>query len=186
MIFRLDRFIINSGNTITATANVRIAHEGKSREEVAVGDGPMDAAFNAVEKIIGTSFQLEDYSVHSVGGGKDAQGEVVVKIRKDDQVATGRGLSTDVVEAGILAFINAANRMFAGLCTAGRKRGHVMSRQIAVFDSTLRDGAQGESISFSVGDKLKIVEMLDDLGVRYIEAGNPGSNPKDLEFFRPG
>lgn len=58
-----------------------------------------------------------------------------------------------------------------------------MTRPIAVLDSTLRDGAQGEGISFSVGDKLRIVEILDDLGVRYIEAGNPGSNPKDLEFF---
>ena len=58
-----------------------------------------------------------------------------------------------------------------------------MNRRIAVFDSTLRDGAQGEGISFSVGDKLKIVEILDNLGVKYIEAGNPGSNPKDLEFF---
>ncbi len=58
-----------------------------------------------------------------------------------------------------------------------------MNREIAVFDSTLRDGAQGESVSFSVSDKLKIVEILDGLGVKYIEAGNPGSNPKDLEFF---
>ena len=57
-----------------------------------------------------------------------------------------------------------------------------MTREIAIFDSTLRDGAQGEGISFSVADKLKIVETLDGLGVAYIEAGNPGSNPKDLEF----
>ncbi|WP_070000558.1 citramalate synthase [Cellulosilyticum sp. I15G10I2] len=57
-------------------------------------------------------------------------------------------------------------------------------KQIAIFDSTLRDGAQAESISFSVSDKLKIVSTLDELGVSYIEAGNPGSNPKDLEFFK--
>ncbi|PHV72088.1 citramalate synthase [Sporanaerobium hydrogeniformans] len=56
-------------------------------------------------------------------------------------------------------------------------------KKIAIFDSTLRDGAQAESISFSVADKLKIVSTLDELGVGYIEAGNPGSNPKDLEFF---
>lgn len=56
-------------------------------------------------------------------------------------------------------------------------------KQIAIFDSTLRDGAQAEGISFSVADKIKIVKILDDLGVSYIEAGNPGSNPKDLEFF---
>lgn len=58
-----------------------------------------------------------------------------------------------------------------------------MERKIFIFDSTLRDGAQAESISYSVEDKWKIVQALDELGVSYIEAGNPGSNPKDLEFF---
>ena len=51
------------------------------------------------------------------------------------------------------------------------------------YDSTLRDGAQAQGVSFSVEDKLKIVQRLDQLGIGYIEAGNPGSNPKDLEFF---
>ncbi len=58
-----------------------------------------------------------------------------------------------------------------------------MNNKIDIFDSTLRDGAQGEGISFSVEDKLSIVKSLDKLGIDYIEAGNPGSNPKDLEFF---
>jgi len=53
-----------------------------------------------------------------------------------------------------------------------------------MFDTTLRDGAQTEGISFSVPDKIAIVRALDAIGVRYIEAGNPGSNPKDMEFFR--
>lgn len=57
-------------------------------------------------------------------------------------------------------------------------------RTVEIFDSTLRDGAQGEGISFSVQDKLNIVKTLDELGISYIEAGNPGSNPKDLEFFQ--
>ena len=56
-------------------------------------------------------------------------------------------------------------------------------KKISVFDSTLRDGAQAENITFTVEDKLNIVKSLDKLGVDYIEAGNPGSNPKDLEFF---
>jgi 2-isopropylmalate synthase len=55
--------------------------------------------------------------------------------------------------------------------------------KLELFDSTLRDGAQGEGISFSVQDKLKILKVLDDIGIDYVEAGNPGSNPKDLEFF---
>ena len=56
-------------------------------------------------------------------------------------------------------------------------------KKIEILDSTLRDGAQGEGISFSVQDKLHICEALDELGVTYIEAGNPGSNPKDIEFL---
>ena len=56
-------------------------------------------------------------------------------------------------------------------------------KKIAILDSTLRDGSQGEGISYSVQDKINIVKALDELGVAYIEAGNPGSNPKDMEFF---
>ncbi len=58
-----------------------------------------------------------------------------------------------------------------------------MSEKILIFDSTLRDGAQAEGISFSVEDKIRVMETLDKMGVDYIEAGNPGSNPKDIEFF---
>ncbi len=59
-----------------------------------------------------------------------------------------------------------------------------MTTQVHAYDTTLRDGSQAQGISFSVDDKLKIVRKLDELGITYIEAGNPGSNPKDLEFFR--
>ncbi len=64
-----------------------------------------------------------------------------------------------------------------------RKAERELFSKTHIFDSTLRDGAQGEGISFSVQDKLHIVRALDELGVAFIEAGNPGSNPKDLEFF---
>lgn len=57
-------------------------------------------------------------------------------------------------------------------------------KQVKIFDSTLRDGAQGQGISFSLEDKIKIVKALDEMQIDYIEAGNPGSNPKDMEFFR--
>jgi 2-isopropylmalate synthase len=58
-----------------------------------------------------------------------------------------------------------------------------MVKNVKIYDTTLRDGAQREGISFSVVDKLHIVQKLDELGVRYIEGGWPGSNPKDAEFF---
>ena len=55
--------------------------------------------------------------------------------------------------------------------------------RISTFDTTLRDGTQGESVTFSVEDKLLIAQKLDDLGIDYIEGGWPGANPKDVEFF---
>src|SRR5258708_5344691 len=58
-----------------------------------------------------------------------------------------------------------------------------MSRKVTIYDTTLRDGAQGEGISFSSADKIRIAERLDALGVHYIEGGWPGSNPKDMDFF---
>lgn len=59
-----------------------------------------------------------------------------------------------------------------------------MNKKIQIFDSTLRDGAQGENVNFSVEDKLNVMKALDDFGIDFIEAGNPASNPKDMEFFK--
>jgi len=56
-------------------------------------------------------------------------------------------------------------------------------KALRILDTTLRDGAQAEGVSFSVSDKISVVRSLDEFGVQYIEAGNPGSNPKDMEFF---
>src|SRR5712692_8665225 len=58
-----------------------------------------------------------------------------------------------------------------------------MTPEVEIYDTTLRDGSQGQAVSFSVSDKLRIAERLDDFGVHYIEGGWPGSNPKDIEFF---
>ncbi len=110
--FTLDRFVINSGNTISATASLRVDREDEHFEDVATGDGPVDAAFMAIERIVGESFELEEYVIHAVTGGKDAQGEVSVKIEKDGKIYKGRGVSTDVVEASILAYLSAVNRYF--------------------------------------------------------------------------
>jgi len=58
-----------------------------------------------------------------------------------------------------------------------------MKPEIEIYDTTLRDGSQGEGINFSVADKLRIAEKIDAFGIPYIEGGWPGSNPKDVEFF---
>ena len=58
-----------------------------------------------------------------------------------------------------------------------------MNNHVEIYDTTLRDGAQGEGVNFSVGDKCRIAEHLDALGVDFVEGGWPGSNPRDVEFF---
>jgi 2-isopropylmalate synthase len=109
--FTLERFVINSGNTITSTASVMIKNGDEIREEVATGDGPIDAAFKAIEKIVGKSLKLEDYSINSVTEGEDALGDATVKLRENGHAYIGRGLSTDVVEASVIAYVNAVNKM---------------------------------------------------------------------------
>ena len=108
--YAFDTFVINSGNKMTATAVVKLIHNDEALEEASTGDGPVDAAFNAIEKCVDMSFRLEDYIVRSVTGGKDAQGEVVVKLSKDGKKARGHGLSTDIVEASVKAYVDAINR----------------------------------------------------------------------------
>jgi 2-isopropylmalate synthase len=110
--YRLDSFVINSGNTITSTAVIRMLRDGRAYEKVSRGEGPIDAAFKAIEKIVGRDLMLEDYQIASVTEGEDALGDARVRIKTaDGAVFSGRGLSTDVIEAGIHAYVNAVNKM---------------------------------------------------------------------------
>jgi len=147
-----------------------------------MGDGPIDAAYNAIDKIVKVSgHKLENYSIHSVGDGRDALGEVVVRVKYGDKVFVGRGLSTDILESSLLAYINGINKIMEGGVKKVKKSD---LKQVSILDSTLRDRCpKARGISFSVQDKINIVQALDEFGVEYIEAGNPFSNPKDLEFF---
>ena len=111
--YQLDYFHILSGNQVVPTATVGLVHEEKTMQEAAVGDGPVDAAYRAIDKIINMPVELMDYSLHGVTGGKDAMGEVIVRVSKDGQKFIGRGASTDVIEASILAYVNAMNRILA-------------------------------------------------------------------------
>lgn len=110
--YKLENFVINSGNSITSTAVIKMIKNNKSIEKVARGEGPIDASFKAIEKIVGRSFDLEDYQLSAVTEGEDAQGDALVKIKDAaGTIYAGRGLSTDVVEASIYAFVNAVNKV---------------------------------------------------------------------------
>lgn len=113
--YKLSRFVINIGNTITSTAVLQIKSGSKLIEDVAIGDGPVDASFRAIDKISGLDTELEDYQIRSVTQGVDALGEAIVKLKIKNKNYKGRGLSTDVIEASILAYIAAVNKACADI-----------------------------------------------------------------------
>lgn len=110
--YKLERYVINAGNSVTPTSCIQLKRlGGESEEKVAIGFGPVDASFNAINEIVAEPIQLEEYTIDAVTEGRDAQGEVSVRISSGERSAKGYGLSTDVIEASILAYINAINNL---------------------------------------------------------------------------
>ncbi len=110
-LYKLETFDVHSGKNSSAVCVLRLRKNGDVLEDVALGDGPVDAAFAAIDRITGLPpSTLEFYTIQSTSDGKDALGEVIVKLRFGDQLITGRGLSTDIIESSILAYLNAANK----------------------------------------------------------------------------
>ena len=107
----LDSYVVTAGNTISATANLKLRRNDKTLSGVSLGDGPIDAAFLAIESITGHHYELDDFQIQSVTEGREAMGQTVVKLRSEGKVYSGRGISTDIVGASIAAYINALNKI---------------------------------------------------------------------------
>ena len=107
----LESYVVTSGNTISATASLKLKKQDKTLEGVSIGDGPIDAAFLAVERITGQHYELDDFQIQAVTEGREAMGQTVVKLRSGGKVYSGRGISTDIVGASIRAYINALNKI---------------------------------------------------------------------------
>ena len=107
--FHLRELYVVCG-TRRSEARVRIEEEGQVREASGDGDGPLAAAFSAVDALVPFRLELEDLEVHSATPGGDAVGEVSLRARVDGKVLTGRAASTDVVDAGVRAYLNALNK----------------------------------------------------------------------------
>ena len=92
---------------------IKVKKGDETFERVAASDGPINAAYRAINKIVGRDIELDDYSLKSMTDGEDAQAEAIVKITMDGgELVTGRGVSTDIVEASIKAYINGINKYF--------------------------------------------------------------------------
>ncbi|MBR2861387.1 MAG: hypothetical protein IKB86_06070 [Clostridia bacterium] len=110
--FHLVNYVVNSGNIITATANITLERNGEKISGVSTGDGPIDAAFHAIEQIVGHHYELDDFQVQSVTKGREAVGSSLIRLRADDgKLYSGNGISTDIIGACLRAYINALNKI---------------------------------------------------------------------------
>ncbi|KAF1085076.1 2-isopropylmalate synthase [Sporotomaculum syntrophicum] len=111
--YELSYLHISSGTTVVPTATVGLVKDEEIREEAACGNGPVDAICKAVDKITGYNCSLASWSISAITSGKDALGEVTLRIAEDsqDKKYIGRGISTDVLEASARAYVDAVNKM---------------------------------------------------------------------------
>lgn len=109
--YKLISYVINNGNIISASAQITLEKDGKEIAGIAIGDGPVDASFRAVEQIIGHHFELDDFQIQSVTEGREAVGSAIVRLRHDGKLYSGNGISTDIIGSSIRAYINAVNKI---------------------------------------------------------------------------
>ena len=109
--YKLNTYVITSGNSISATAHIKLEKNGGFVEGVYIGDGSIDAAFQAIENITGCHYELDDFQLQAVTEGREAMGQTIVKLRSGGKVYSGIGISTDIVGAGIAAYLSALNKI---------------------------------------------------------------------------
>ncbi len=110
-VWSLESFVINSGTKVTPTCEVSLKNKNKLFSARSSGDGPVDACFKAIDKVTGIKGELQDYHIEAVTQGKDALGEVILRLKAKGKVVTARGSSTDIIEASVRAYINALNKI---------------------------------------------------------------------------
>jgi len=116
--YSLDYIQVSSGTRFVPTATIGLKKGEEIEQAAAYGDGPVDAAYKAIDRITGVKVELSDYTLNAATKGKDAMGEVLVRIKDDDRVIIGRGASTDIIEASAKAYVNAINKMLHGRQTS--------------------------------------------------------------------
>ncbi|HEY55101.1 MAG TPA: 2-isopropylmalate synthase [Dehalococcoidia bacterium] len=119
-VYHLDRVQVSCGDRGIPTAAVRlISPDGRTLEDAALGTGPVDAVYKAINRIVGVPNQLTEFAVQSVTEGIDAIGEVLIRIESEGITYTGRGADTDIIVASAKAYMNALNRLLATRKAAG-------------------------------------------------------------------
>jgi 2-isopropylmalate synthase len=122
-IWTLEAITVNAGSATIPSAVVCLWHqEGRIEKVASLGDGPVDAVFKAIEHITGIELELRDYRVRSVTVGEDAQGEALVEASYQGRNLTARAISTDIIEASALAYLQVVNRVASRMAAEQRVR----------------------------------------------------------------
>lgn len=111
--WKLEHLSVHTETGKRPSAKVTLSYSGKKEQAVSEGDGPIDACYLALEKIMRSGAKVTHYGIQSLTGGKDAQGEVVVKLELDRKEVTGRGTDTDIIVASVKAYLHAINKICA-------------------------------------------------------------------------
>ena len=112
--YHLDRLQVTCGDRGIPTASIRlIAPDGEAKADAALGTGPVDAVYQAINRIVGVPNKLTEFTVKSVTEGIDAIGEVLIRIESEGITYTGRGADTDIITASAKAYMNALNRLLS-------------------------------------------------------------------------
>lgn len=109
--YKLVSYVGNNGNTIPATAQIQLEKDGQTLSGVCIGDGPIDAAFLAIEQIIGHHYELDAFQIQAVTEGREAMGSALVRLRSGGKLYSGNGISTDIIGASIRAYLSALNKI---------------------------------------------------------------------------
>ena len=109
--YRIETYVINSGNAIASTSHIRLQKNGETIEGLCVGDGPIDASILAIEQAVGHHYELDDFQIQTVTEGRNAMGSALVKLRSGGRVYSGNGISTDIIGASIRAYVNVLNKI---------------------------------------------------------------------------
>jgi 2-isopropylmalate synthase len=109
--YHLEYLQVSSGTNVVPSATIKLKYGNKIIETASTGDGPVDACYKAIDKATGIKGKLLNYSLRAITGGKDAVGDVTISVKAKGEVITGRGSSTDIIEASAKAYLNAINRL---------------------------------------------------------------------------
>jgi 2-isopropylmalate synthase len=124
-LFRLEMVQVSAGSNAQPTATVKLrTPDGQELMDAAIGTGPVDAVYKAINRVVDVPNQLIEFSVQSVTAGIDALGEVTIRLKHEERIFSGRSANTDIIVASAQAYVNALNRLYQAIQTGGIDRTH--------------------------------------------------------------